>query len=115
MASVKNKDIPKDYEFFGELFNFRKKFYLPEDNQSYWNELIEETNKLSEKWNSEYVDGMLVLCVDEIDKRYHETHGTQFKRGQITLTAFNGTRRRAGLKPVEVLKNENQNKVSQRH
>jgi len=109
MAEISTDQLQDEREKWNDLWQFRKKYYNPEDDQSYWNKLIEETNKLSEKWNSEYVDGMLVLCVDEIDKRYHETHGKQFERGQVTLTAFNGTRRRAGLKPVEVVKNANQN------
>ena len=76
MASVKNKDIPEEYEFFGELFNFRKKYYIPEpDNDEYWHNLVEEANELVRKHNhNNFLEGMILLCVDDIEKRENKRY-----------------------------------------
>ena len=74
MSAATNKDIPKEYRFFGEYFNFRKKFYQPETNDDYWNELVEESTALSNKYHSRYLDMMILVCVDDIEGRFKQMY-----------------------------------------
>lgn len=94
MAAVKNKDIPEEYEFFGELFTFRKKFYKPEENDEYWEALVDETRKLADKHNhNDFFDAMLILCIDDIEKR----EGKAYKdRDLLTKTYSSLMKKRGG-------------------
>ena len=36
MAAVKNADIPEIFGFMGEFWGYVKKYYIPEETDSYW-------------------------------------------------------------------------------
>ena len=56
MASVDAKDIPIERQFMTDYWNFRKKFYVPEDNDEYSAEYYEAIQCLKEKYGgSQYM------------------------------------------------------------
>jgi len=75
MASVKNKDIREECDFQAECFMLRKKFYIGEPEDEFWDELFVEVNALSDKYKSEYLDELLLLCVYDIEQRYNRSVG----------------------------------------
>ena len=47
------KEIKKDsteFKFMTDYFKFIQKFYTPEDKDEYWSSLLEEGNKLHDKY-----------------------------------------------------------------
>lgn len=75
MASVQASEIPNEQSFMGDYWNFRKQFYYGEDSDEYWEALVAETDRLSKKYNSAYVDNILLICVDDIEIRYKKFKG----------------------------------------
>ena len=75
LAEVTASDIPQEQQFMAEYWNFRKKFYNGESRDSFWEELYHETNRISEKYHSLYVDNMLLVCVEDIEARYNKSQG----------------------------------------
>lgn len=70
MASISSNEIPEEYRFMGEFFNLRKKYYTPEDNDEYWEQLILESNELAKKYNTNYFTELILCMVDDIEKRF---------------------------------------------
>lgn len=70
MANVTNKDIPEEFNAFGDFFVFRKKYYNGEDKDDFWMELIDAADELSRKYKSRFFDQLILVCVDDIDRRY---------------------------------------------
>ena len=73
MAEVTASDIPLEQTLMKEFWDFRKKFYNGEESDSYWESIVEETNKLSKKYNSIYVDNLLLSCVEDIEVRFNKS------------------------------------------
>ena len=76
MGSVTVDEIPDEQRFMAELWAFRKKFYYGEDRDSFWSELIDTAEVLSQKYKNRYLDQLLIVCADDIDRRYREKRGT---------------------------------------
>lgn len=51
MASVTKKDIPQIAVFMTDFWKFIKKFYIPEENDGYWEELMHEAAELGHKYS----------------------------------------------------------------
>jgi len=75
MASVQASEIPQEQSFMGEYWNFRKQFYYGEESDEYWEALVAETDRLSKKYKSVYVDNILIICVNDIEIRYKKFKG----------------------------------------
>lgn len=81
MASVLGKDIPEESQFMTDYWKFRKSFYVPEDNDKYWNDLANAAHNLAIKYDPElernpnkksYYKNIVLVCVDEIELRYRK-------------------------------------------
>ena len=70
MSRAISSEIPKESEMMNDFWKFRKDFYYPEDSDDYWNQIMESANTLSKKYNSEYMDQLLLVCVNEIEQRF---------------------------------------------
>ena len=75
MASVQASEIPNEQSFMSDYWNFRKQFYYGEESEEYWEALVNETDRLSKKYNSVYVDNILIVCVNDIEIRYKKIKG----------------------------------------
>lgn len=97
MASVTNKDIPEEFNAFGEFFVFRKKYYNGEDNDDFWMGLIDAADELSKAHNSAYLDQMILICVDDIDRRYMASINKPWKSDPLE-EVYNRLQRNRGMK-----------------
>lgn len=70
MAGVSAKDIPIESRFMTDLWAFRKRFYVPEEPDSFWEKLCDEADDLYNKYPSEYFEKLIIACVMDIDKRF---------------------------------------------
>lgn len=53
MASVQNSDVQKIFSFMGELWNFMKKYYIPEEADAYWESLIADAAALGHRYDDD--------------------------------------------------------------
>lgn len=73
MASVTAKEIPEEQKFFTELWNLRKKYYIPEDNDEYWDSAIRDFTELRTKYEKLSIAyEMVMIIINDLDKRYKE-------------------------------------------
>jgi len=61
-----------------DIMSFRKKFYVPEDAEEFWEELIKDANEIHNKYNSTFVDQMIMVNVDDIERRWKIATGNPF-------------------------------------
>lgn len=80
MASVEAKDIPVMQQFMQPFWTFIKKFYKPEDNDEYWNELSAYSNELAEKFPEELAQILILVVADYFDNKYHKRKFPVWKR-----------------------------------
>ena len=73
MASVTAKEIPEEQMFFTDLWNLRKKYYTPEDNDDYWSSMVNEFTELRVKYEKVSISyKMILLIIDDLETRYKE-------------------------------------------
>ena len=60
------------------VWNFRKKFYNPEARQEYWDNMINESEVLHKRFNSKYVDALILCSVDDFERRYRLEHKERY-------------------------------------
>lgn len=69
MASVTSKDIPEIFNMFGDVFTLLKKYYNPEPNDEFWNEMHAERAKIQEKYNTDFCHDLLTVVANDIGRR----------------------------------------------
>lgn len=53
-----------------DIWLLRKKYYKGEHkDEEFWTMLCEEAEELHKKYNSVYVDQMIFVCIEDIDRR----------------------------------------------
>ncbi len=73
MSEIRNKEREEEHKFILDFWSFRKKFYVPEDNDEYWESLCNDANNLAVKYeNNEYFNQLIVCCVNDIEGRYRK-------------------------------------------
>lgn len=77
MASVTSKDIPLEFQMFGELFNLRKEFYIPEDNDEYWEKVVTFFDTLYEKYPTDYCRNLALVTVKDFEDKYRKMKATK--------------------------------------
>lgn len=72
MASVTSKDIPLEFQMFGELVNLRKEFYIPEDSDEYWVKVVASFDALYEKYPTDYCRDLVLATVKDLESKYRK-------------------------------------------
>ena len=73
MARVTAIEIPEEQMFFTDLWNLRKKYYTPEDNDDYWDSMVNEFTELRVKYEKVSISYKIILIVmDDLEMRYKE-------------------------------------------
>lgn len=73
MSEVLGKDIPIEQQFMTDFWKFRKKYYIPENSDSYWVNLCMDADKICEKYNrNKYFESLVLACVKDFEERYKE-------------------------------------------
>lgn len=71
MSAISEEEFTKHEKTIqADLWKFRKNFYHGEDSDAYWESIVSESDRISKKHNSLYVDMMLIVCIDDIEYRY---------------------------------------------
>lgn len=61
MSAVTKNDIPDAAKFMSELWDLVKEFYIPEDNDAYWQSYVAKTDKLVEDHHNDDLVVYLIL------------------------------------------------------
>jgi hypothetical protein len=72
MAAVTNKEIPEIFQMFGDAFNLLKKYYKPEPQDDYWEQLRNEIDIVYKKYKSQLCKDVLLAIANDIDRRFKE-------------------------------------------
>ena len=61
-----------------DIMSFRKAFYIPEDSEEYWAELDKAADALHKKYNCLFVDQLILVNVDDIERRWKIATGNPY-------------------------------------
>lgn len=70
MASVTAKDIPGEQKMFTQIWNMYKKYYVPERDDDYWEQLKCELMKIIDTYKSDLCTSMCLAVERNISDRY---------------------------------------------
>lgn len=60
MASVSNKDIPKEYALCGEWWGLVKKYFIPDGTEAYWKAVTDDCRAMYDKYEQSPFAGYLL-------------------------------------------------------
>lgn len=63
MAAVSNKEIPDEFNMFGELWTLYKKYYHPENNDQYWQGIRNDFINLTKKYKSKLSEDLSLAII----------------------------------------------------
>lgn len=92
--------ISEERQFMNDYWAYRKKFYEPKQDSSYWMDLINEGNELVKKYNGNgYAEGIVLLCIDDLDLRFRKENigkieNITFVPGELVDTAYHRIKKR---------------------
>lgn len=70
MGSVKNSDIKEIFSFMGDFWNFVKEFWIPEDNDAYWEQIVKASSELNVKYqNNRFCQIMILAYMDYLEEK----------------------------------------------
>lgn len=75
MASVKKADIPEVAEFMTDMWVFMKSFWIPEDDDEYWQDVISKSGELGEKYHHDFCVAAICFVVDYFEWKYKKSKG----------------------------------------
>lgn len=59
-----------EFQIFTDVWNFFKKFYEVEDDDSYWDKAIEESNQIAVKYgNNKFANDLLIAVIKEMERK----------------------------------------------
>lgn len=69
MAAISEKDKSGEQQIFTEIWNYYKKYYNPERNDQYWDDLIMDGIVIIDKHKSQMVADMIIAIQEELHRR----------------------------------------------
>ena len=61
--------VQSEKEFMRDYWEFRKRFWQPENNEEYYASLVQASEELHRKYNNDYLDQLILVCADDIERR----------------------------------------------
>lgn len=72
MSSVSKDRIKLEFDLFAAVWNTYKKYYIPEENDEYWDALVDSIKELQHKYPGELSKALSLAVLDDIERRYRE-------------------------------------------
>jgi len=82
-------EIARERRFMNDYWVFRKKFYEPQKENSYWMDMINAANELMEKYSNDYLNGLVLTCIDDLEHRFARMEGREPEHS-IVDNVYNG-------------------------
>lgn len=64
-----NKEMKTEFDFFGEVWTFFKKFYDVRDGENYWAAAVNEAAAINEKYNCQLCKDLLIAVSNELRRK----------------------------------------------
>lgn len=82
--TVMEDGITRERQFMNDYWTFRKKFYEPKSENTYWMNLITEANELMKKYDTDdYLGGLVLTCIDDLEHRYARIEGRELEHSIV--------------------------------
>lgn len=72
MASVRKEDIPYIAQFMTEYWEIVKRYWIVEDTDEWWEEVIGVCDQCYKKYNDPFVRKMVVAFIDYLEEKRNE-------------------------------------------
>lgn len=67
---AKNEEMKTEFNIFGDVWKIYKKFYFVTDSEEFWDEVINECNKVRKKYLDSALCGKLLLVIlEDLEER----------------------------------------------
>lgn len=80
-------------EFMNEFWEYMKKYHDPVDDESFWETLVKEGEALGNKYGNYFAKGMIMVCVDDIERRWKEQTGSRYIKSILLDTLYERLRK----------------------
>lgn len=80
MASAKKADIPEIASFMTDIWAFMKAFWIPEDDDGYWDDVIDGAGELGKRYQHDFCEAGICFVVDYLEWRYEKDRGRTGRR-----------------------------------
>lgn len=73
MASMKFEKNSAEWAIFGDFWALCQKYWIPEDNDRYWEEVVDETGKFYKKYKGVddiFVRRIILAFVETLEAKY---------------------------------------------
>lgn len=73
MASVKFGEDSREFLMLQEYWGLMKKYWIPENNDAYWDELISETDQFAKRHeNEKFARDLIMALIGELERKAKE-------------------------------------------
>lgn len=63
----------EEFTMFTDYWQFVQKYYIPEPQDEWWEELINEADKLARKYgNTHYIRDLVLAHIHDVERRYKD-------------------------------------------
>lgn len=69
MAGVSAKEIPEEQRMWTDVWNWRKKYYYPEEDGEWWGNFTQEGISLGEKYGTGLCRQIVFAVLDDVNNR----------------------------------------------
>ena len=67
MAEVKFRTGTEERQLFVDYWSLCQKYWEPENNDAYWEEVVKDTDKFYKKHNSDFSRALALALIDELE------------------------------------------------
>ncbi len=66
---IQSQDLQNEKDIMTDYWSFRREWYNMEKTDEYYSGLIQASNVLHEKYHNDYLDQLILVCADDIERR----------------------------------------------
>ena len=72
-------DLQGAHNIINDLWHFLKTYYCPNEDQAFWESLVNEADGLSKQHRNELMDSLLLCAVNDIEDRWKAKTGNPYR------------------------------------
>lgn len=66
-----NQEMQVEYNLFSDIWKLFKYYYHTEENQDFWNSLIDSAREIERKYKSSLCNDLLIAVIMELENKYN--------------------------------------------